>query len=821
MILNPMTAAAQVQNPRAGRQKIVLNDNAYAQSKANEDEILRRAISSDPGWPDSVRLQTRWRMPGNPKYAEDKMDEAAKLRAVERDMWTELNQFIYWYRPHFEAVVANEVNNLDFFNGYQWSDQELRRMQSKHLIPHVSNFMARWGRTITGEERGAVTVPNFTVDDPFFKDLADLYNQVLQKVYRGNEWADVSSDTFFNGVMMGRGFMSSRPDPYDPYRKILMRNERPQEFMYDIENARDGTMDGCNYLLRTVLRDLEELVYEYPERENELRRYDQVEFAYGNLLQFTLSNPKVAPTADKRITQLPKRFLNMPYYRHRRTVWCSEFYRRGGEVRWCVRDGNWNIDHDFPEDQVDIAAEFYRNMRDGYQYQSIAKTGQPGLDLVAPPEKIVRQIVRQEVWAGQRLLAMNTSDGPRFPYTAFHNEFHHGEWRGFFQDDKSNQQIRNRMLVFWDMYLGAVKPKMFYHKNLFPRGSTQTAREEMLRDPNKHIIGEWDVKSDMSNMVHHAEVPALNETSKVIMSYVENASNFGNGGLNTIGDAEFAGQSNKMRQGLQNSAASGTVGLFADWNRAEIRHAELTAHRLENMHPTILLSYANSQDRERFLPILQKSQSIDTNILTMEIVEVLAGPSKRDRMNQELREMIAQDPENSQEEKLILLERSDFPQSTIDRIEQARDEQSKAASEQAQREQQEQEFDTEEKWRIAQERIDVEKFNAATKRNPPVLTSLQFKAAEPGPDVEASILEQNGISAVPQAMSASNAKQRLANQAADNLQQEEFNKRDIPHQRSLASLYPKPAAGKPRTKSQGVKTPKDRSARSRKGPEKV
>jgi hypothetical protein len=829
MILNPMVAAQQRQGPRPGQKAVVFDDTSYAQSEATERDIIARAIQADPYFPDSISLQTRWRTQYSPRFSEEKLDMASKLRKVGRDMWWELDQFLYWYRAQFEAIVANECNNLDFFNGYQWSDTELRRMQSKWLIPHVSNFMARWTRTLTGEVRGATMLPNFTVEDPSYKDQADLYNQVIPRIYRLNEWADKSGDAFFNLAVMGRRFTSSRPDPFDPYRKILMRNERPQEFFYDMENAWDGTLDGCNYLCRVVLRDLEELIFQYPERAAELRRYDASEFSYGNLLQFTLSNPKVAPTADKRVVSLPQRFINMPYYRHRRAVWCIEFYRRGAETRWSVRDGNWNIDHDFPCDpdnnQIDIAAEFYRNLRDAYQYKSVAATGKPTIDLVDAPTKIQRQVVRQEIWCGRHLMEMSTSDGPRFPYPAGHNEFHFGEWRGFFQDDKSNQQIRNRMLVWWDMYLGNVKPKMFYDDELFNKATTQQEREEWLRDPNKSIIYDGKrIKGDPRQMVWHSEPPQVSQVPEVIVKFVEGASNFANGGLNMVGDAEFAGQSNKMRQGLQASSQTGTVTLFADNTRAEKRHAQLTVHRLSNMHPTVLLELANPADRPRFTSLLQADQqSIDLDQIPMEIVEVLAGPSKRDRMNGILSDMIQQDPENSQTEKLILLENSDFPNSVIERIQQGRAQEAQAEQAQQAHEEKMAEYDTTEKWRIAQSRLDIEQFNANTKRNPPVATSLQYKAAEPGPDVEASILEQNGIHALPQAVSASNAKQKLANQAADNLSQEEFNKRDLPHQASLAKLYPKPttAGAKPRTKSQGTSTPKDKSARRRKGTEKV
>jgi hypothetical protein len=832
MILNPMTAVQERRGPR-GQRMIVSDSTSYERAQAAEMDIIDRAVRSDPGFADSVTLQTRWRTQYTPTFSEEKMDLAQKYRRLERDMWWELDQFLYWYRAHFEAVVANEMNNLDFFNGYQWSDTELRRMQSKKLIPHVSNFMARWTRTLTGEQRGAVTIPNFTVDDPSYKDQADLYNQVIPRIYRMNEWGDRSGDSFFNLSVLGRKFMSCRPDPYDPYRKILMRNERPQEFFYDIENAWDGTLDGCNYLCRVVLRDLEELIYQYPERAEELRRYDASEFNYGNMLQFTLSNPKVQPTADKRVVALPQRFINTPYWRHRRAVWCVEFYRRGAEIRWSVRDGNWNIDHDFPADpdnnQVDIAAEFYRNLRDAYQYKSIAATGQPTIDLVTPPIRIARQVVRQEIWCGRHLMDMGTSDGPRFPYTAAHNEFHMGEWRGFFQDDKSNQQIRNRMLVWWDMYLGNVKPKMFYHDSLFPRSSTQDEREEWLRDPNKSIIGKWNLSENPAGLVHHSEPPQVSQVPEVIVKFVEGASNFGNGGLNLVGDAEFAGQSNKMRQGLQVSAQTGTVTLFAEENRSSIRHAQLTVHRLSTMHPTVLLEYANPVDRPRFLTLLQnEQQSIDLEQIPMEIVEVMAGPSANDRQISVLQDMIQQDPENSQEEKLILLEKSRLPNSTIDRIKQARAQEAQAEGAERQHEQELAEFGEFEKWKVAQRRLDIEQFNADTKRNPPVQTSLQFKAAEPGPDVEASILEQNRIQAIPVAVSMSNAKQKLANQASDNLSQEEFNRRDLTHQKSLAKLYPKPTAGastkagaKPRTKSQGTSTPKDKSARRRKGTEKV
>ncbi len=168
-----------------------------------------------------------------------------------------------------------------------------------------------------------------------------------------------------------------------------MRNERYEEFMYDFEHAQDGTLEGCNHLMRTYYRDLEEVIFQYPEWEDYLLNYDYAAASgIEQLMLFTVAIPKVPPTAYKRVVQTPERFVQRPFFQRRRIAWMTEFYRIGGMKQWTVHDGNFDIDYDF--DAEDAAIRFYRHIRDASIARNLALTGQPGLDLVDPPVFLTR-----------------------------------------------------------------------------------------------------------------------------------------------------------------------------------------------------------------------------------------------------------------------------------------------------------------------------------------------------------------------------------------------------------------------------------------------
>src|ERR1035437_4303500 len=209
--------------------------------------VLSRELQKNPAFGDSVALQTRWRT-GLPTYSwEEKLDRRSTLIRLRANAWKEVSDFIYNYRNIFEARTAVEVDNWDFYYGFQWDDQEMRRLQKIGMVPHVSNYMSRWARTLIGEKRGTETVFNFESEDDALKPITEFYNQVCGKIARANKWPYRSGGAFANYAIGGRSVMSVRPDPFSPFRNIIMGSERPSEFMYDFEHAKDGSLDGCNY----------------------------------------------------------------------------------------------------------------------------------------------------------------------------------------------------------------------------------------------------------------------------------------------------------------------------------------------------------------------------------------------------------------------------------------------------------------------------------------------------------------------------------------------------------------------------------------------
>jgi len=800
-------------------------DRGSTNQYAHQLDVLQREISRDPGFQDSVALQTRWRTGIDAIAMEQRMDNKSNLLRLKTAAWQEITDFIYYYRTHFEATVARETDNFDFYYGYQWDDAEIKRLQKLWQVPHVSNYMTRWIRTLLGEQRGAETAFKFESEDDSLQPITELYGQVCRKIARANRWSKKSSDFFANLTVGGRAFASVSPDPFDPLRKIQMRNERYEEFMYDFEHAQDGTLEGCNYIMRTYYRDLEEVIFQYPEWEDYLLNYDYAAASgIEQLMLFTVATPKVPPTAYKRVVSLPERFVQRPFFQRRRVAWMTEFYRIGGIKQWSVHDGNFDIAYDFAAE--DAAIRFYRHLRDASIARNLAITGQPGLDLISVPVYITRKVLHTEVWCSNVLLDAFTRRVGRFPYVAQHNEFHRGEWRGYFEDDKPNQKMRNLLLVILSMQLGGMKGKAVYNRKLFSKESTEKQQQEMIRDPAKAMIVDLPLDTDIKRLAANISPAAAIDgaTIRYLTELIEKASDFSNGGVSLVGGADFAGQSAKSSRTLQQSAQTGIENAVADMRDSETQVGQMLAYQASFLPPTRILSLVNAEDRPRMLPLLQNmSHRIELDAFQIATTEVLSGPTRSSQQAAELLEVAGQDPELLSDIMPEVMRLRRFPQGMVDRIDQRTQAREQASGAAAQHEQEMSDrdmlskiSDRDAKAEIAREQVDIQ-------RNPPVGYTIVAKTNAPGQDAMAEIFKQHNIDATPDKIAQSEQMQNQQDQQRDNARQKSQQAIDLPYQRSLARIHPaepKRPTGKKQTGG-AIRSSKDRNNRSRKKPERT
>jgi hypothetical protein len=758
--------------------------------------LVQQAIASDPDLALSVELHNR-------RY-DGLFEERNEIREIDKSQCIKLQRELLDERQDFENDVAGyfqetvdrENEDIDFFNSHQWTPSEEAQIRKTYLTPHVSNMMRRYMLSILGEQIGKRTEFRAFGRDPESDEMAEAENYYLRWAAQINDYSRRESLAFRDGLIGGRGVAMTGLDPDDPQGKPFFDYCRPQEFMFDPISAKDGTLRGSKYLWRGYAVDAEDLITKYPLWEREIRKFDPFFFGQQHKWMWTMASPKVHATTSKK--KSPYRYQNRSSRTGRKRIWIIEFYRRRTKNSFAVYDSIGNIDHLF--DDVNHATYFYHHLASAYAYALAASGEDPSQQVVAPPRQKAVPVVDQEIWAGDTLIHYERLPGDAFPYHHFIPEMYNGEITSFFGHDKNHQRLRNRMLIYLDMLMSGIKGKTFYDATALPTGMTPEKFEENLARPTKAIGLKLKSDKKLTDIMAHIDPPNHGTLPQTIMAIAERGENQMLGGLNSIGTAEYAGQSGKAVQHLIASSQSAMVDVFDWFDHFGVENGQSLSYMGQFISPVRKMMTIDRRNRPVY------SRFVDLNVRSMEnlefdiqIEEVMAGPRERENQYNLMLTWLQNAPEMLEAAFPEMAELIGVDPSRRERIEQRYQESKQFKNILAQREQDRKDFEAEDSSKLRHQEATRKWVETETEMHPPVRTTMSLRG-EIGPAGQASVLEQNGISADPKGVAADISAGKLINQAERTMMQEEWNDHLLPEQREALKGKTKKPKGAPSAK---------------------
>lgn len=714
-----------------------------------------------------------------------------KCKQFERSALLEMRNFERIVLDQFQATVTRENENMDFFNSNPWSDKEIIQMKNMGINAYQSNTEFRWMMSLLGEQYGTESRFRATGKDPTSQKRAEAQNYYLDWAQTITRWDRHSNYVFRNGSIGGRGVCLTGMDPFDPQGLPLIKRCRPQEFMHDPVGAEDGTLQGSKYLWRFYNVDAEDLIWKYPLFKKEIDSFDFIQFNNRHLYDFTFANPKVRSLSQDMTT--PVRYLNTTFRYPRRRISVREFYRRGTRKAYAVYDSIGNVDHCF--DTPQHAEYFYQNISQAYAYAIAASGGDPNVPAVAPPRVKGLAIVDQMIWAGDKLIHMETFEGDRFPYHFFIPMFNDGEITGFFEHDKDHQRLRNRMLIYLDMLLSGVKGKTFYNRKAIKGIAGGEKQFEMdLTRATKAIGLDVPVGTDIRTVIHHADAPNHGQLPEIIMKFATEGQSQMLGGLNSIGEAESAGQSGVSIRHLQGAAQTGTLPLFQEWAYFQEEVGEAVSYLSQFISPVRIMATMDERNKpqySRFLDFTYQSMNGSQERITsmsgmeywIDMEEVSASPSQKQQQLNLLLMLLHNSPEMISYSFEELADLSGIERSRIERISQKMMQDKQFKDHLAERQQTMLEYKEESSENLRWAEQARKNKETDTMHQPKITIGYTGKMPTVGPGAASTLYEYAGVPATPAEMAADTAFGKLMDQAERVAIQKDWNKNLLPEQK--------------------------------------
>lgn len=726
--------------------------------------VISGAIQRDPSYRDSVMLASNYslsqRAYESAMTARDTTDRTRQVR------YQEMRQREFSVRQYFEARSAVHKENFDFKNGHQWSDDDIARLAKLNQPPYVSPHMWRWVMHMLGEQRGMKTQFMASPRSPQHAEYAELFSSLLNHFADENEWMDEESMVFDDGAVGGVGVSQVILDPHDPSGNILMRRVQPLGFIWDYHTARNGSLDDATWIGREYAASLEDFMLRYPMFADEFQKgaksgllsriHEQAFMHYEPRVSRTTRTPGVKSAGARE------------FFNDKRMLWITEWYTRRRKRQFRVTDSQMSIDHDF--DLEIQAADFYRNIRDAYAYSNFAQTGQEIEPLIVPPREIHVKITDLEVYAGETLIDIQQSESWNTPYDFYIPMWNNNEISGFFEQDKSHERMRNRLLIFFDMLASGVKGKTAVNLAKLPkdlRGRPQEVKR-IMNQPTELLFFNDPSDGAAENVIKHYNPPNHGSLPAEMLSMINSGSASVDGGPNSRGLTEYSGQSGRSQIANQRASSTANIPLFDSLRKWQTRAGKRTAHLAQFVDPNIQIATTSNSGEIDFRSLASEGiRSVSAMGFKIEVQEVVASPSVREMLYSQLVAVLqSTDPATAQAVIPELLEAMQLPASSLKRITARLDAQQQSGSEQAQREAQLAEYEATEKWRLAQVDRDLKKEKNDIERTPAPRGNWSVKLP-PTPALESELLQRVGIAASPLGVLADHSLASTFEQAVD------------------------------------------------------
>ena len=787
----------------------------------HETQVIMGAMQNE-GWTRDMLSETSLYFSDiEAGYARDQRALAMEMgaRAWElKDSWERIHM------PWFNDFHEYGDENVHYYMDEQWTPEDILTHIEQGRRPYEFNMLAPYINGLCGEQLGRRNewraVPENAASEPF----AEVSSHFLKWVQQcsNNQWDQAESEIFRDNAVRGMGVCSVMLDPRDPFGSVKIGREMPQEFSWDIYSAKDGTIQDAKFLRRNYWVDRVSLASQYKEWAPEILSLFGKIMSTSSLSYFnTLKKPRVRSLASGNgySTQFDTHFQTV----YGGMVNVTEFYHRRFIPKWKVVDGNLQETHYFDSEQDAIGAA--QELMQFWMQDEVRQAYGVARPLVSHPMPVDVPVIDQYVWAGDQLLRVTTTMNDRYPYEFFMDSYYDGNVVSYLARGKGRQRFYNRMISLIDMMVGAAKPQLAIDKGFLAEEMTPQQIQENSVDPTHVWIFDSNKREGFKASDAFTTTPAVNYGPAVqaLTATIHGSIEQFYGGSTMVGQADYAGQSGVSQQTLQALGTTTTASIFDKFNAFGKRVGQQALYLSRYIDPAVRMPV---MDDDAGVSI---SSFDDEGVHSMaelkyrvEIVEQQASPSEKAQRMRDLDTLAGQAPEIVPFILPLKLKYAGIAYSDRKAIQaamqQSQDQQTQQAQQQADRE-----------YELEQRKLEIQEGNLNVKigllelaeRNP-VKIALTKKLAG-GPLQDAALLEHAGLEAHPTTVAADWALQRLMEQDATDVTQEHFNtieRRTGLHdiQASIARAKSNGSSKQGSAKStHGATTPKDSSARKRKG----
>lgn len=608
--------------------------------------LLGSQIQNTPGFTDSVAMEV-WRY----------MSEAEQSRRMDAKQaalyWTpmllqEIYQFEIRHVGQFAALNEDYWQTMEMtMMSRQWSEEEEAVFAEQNLVSYKNNTMRRYALTALGEKMGSRTDWRARARRPDDDPYAEAANIAMNWAARRNQWKMQEQYVYRDGMVGGRGVAGVRRDPRDPFGNIKLERYRPQEFMWDIMTARDPRLKGTKYLWRGYYQSRADLIVEFPEWAEEIRSYSTpgMYATHMQLLDVLIKVKTPSPLGSDVPSTV---FQPAAYAGWYDSLLVREFYRRHPVVKYRVVDGYRRKIVDFDsKDQ----AEAWGRATYNYWQAIFQANGIPILEpAVTQPKPVYVEAIERVVMAGNIILRVEPFGQDEFPYHHFMPEWIDGNITSFFGHGRDHQRIINRMFTRMDQAAGGVKGKVIVNTWALANEYDDSELDAILASDTAPLKVKVPPGMSLDDVFKITGQPSIGELPGMLLDIAFKGQSQMYGGLNSVGEEQSAQESGRAVLARQSAAS---VAMIPYQEEFSVFKEMVGKHLLENVQqldPVILTAIIDDGPQSEKGTYAREiiaygQQSLSEIDLELELTEIKASPSERDRRSSQMAFIFGQNPE--------------------------------------------------------------------------------------------------------------------------------------------------------------------------------
>lgn len=709
--------------------------------------------------------------------------ENMREMAIEAERLTlqELNAFEMEAIPVFQRRNAVHRENVNYFQSHHWSEDDINTIIGDGRKPYEFPLARRYFQTLLGEQRSQRTEWRAIPQNKRSAMKVDVYNHLLRWAGQVNDFYDVASDVFRDGVIGGAGIIGVDLDPHKPMSRIKIDRMYPMEFMWDLRSCKNGYLDNVKYVWRGTYIDKEQALNDFPEWSEEINLWRGASYGDNYFYGYeTLIRPKIKATANA--LSGPYEYNPRFYSMYRNQLFKREFYRRRLVKKFVVHDGVSNMSQYFDDEPT--ATDWAQKLYAFYSNPSVMQQFGIRQPYVSAPFQDDVTYVDQMIFLDSRLVRVNTSKVDRIPYKFYIPEWYDGDMTSLFEHGKGYQRLINRYMMFMDQMAGGVKGSTTINEYYANGKYTSEQLEQIAVSANPIYHINMPDKDAAAGLISKDPPPQYGQLPAVLSDMVTRDLSQLYGGQNVIGVQAFAGQSGKSAQGLAAQATVANIPLYDKWRKVQKQVGQDIIYLSQFLSPQLQMVVVDEMENPQYARFIddgiQNPEDFDYDVY---VSEVQASPTEQEATLNRLMVVAQTNPDLAQDMAEVFLDNIDIDAAIKQKILASRDARIKYVQQMEQQKLQLERDALSHKTELdylgkalKSKELEIEAMNL-----PKVSMVVKPDTASPG--LLSEILNKAGVPADATGVAADQAFKAIMNQEALNLQQQSRNANLLPEER--------------------------------------